>query len=325
MFGIPFFRYRCGISFILLLTCSGQVAADEQQKIAREMIQVLEAYAVYKMGQYDDAYARYLELAEAGNKQGMLNVAGMYAAGKGTEQDYKQALDWYRRAAEAGDTTAMFEVARAYDKGLGVQAAPMTAETWYRRSAEQDNGLAQWVLGSRLYERGAELEGLNWIRTAAKRFDNTSAQQFMDQLEGKDRSRIAPDETEKKAVMATLAAVDAAARTQDAQGMVAFLSPDADVRMRLPGNPSWNTLNRAELRALWQATFDQDEHYHYERSEPELLAVEGSVLAFSTIRERLGDPENTQDLEILENALLRVTSGRATIYSLRLDIRRLER
>ena len=60
-------QYAAGLA--IALCCSNPAAGASQEQIAREMIQVLEAYAVYKMGDFDEAYSRYLTLAEAGNRQ----------------------------------------------------------------------------------------------------------------------------------------------------------------------------------------------------------------------------------------------------------------
>lgn len=151
-----------------LLSTPLSAGDDEQTRIAREMIQVLDAYAVYKMGDFDEALERYRQLAEAGNRQGMLNLGNMYAAGLGTAADLKQALTWYQRAADAGDAIGMYEVARAHDLGLGTEADPDQAAQWYRRAAEQDNAEAQWTLGERLYKQGQHSDGLSWIRAAAR-------------------------------------------------------------------------------------------------------------------------------------------------------------
>ena len=104
--------------------------ADDQTRVARDMIRVLEAYAVYKMGQYDLAFERYIVLAEDGNRQGMLNVANMYAAGKGVEQSDTHAFQWYLRLAESGDRLGIAETAKAYRTGTGVQENVEQARYW---------------------------------------------------------------------------------------------------------------------------------------------------------------------------------------------------
>ena len=91
----------------------------DQDRVTGNMIRALNAYAVYKMGQYESAFGQYLELAEEGSRQGMVNVANMYAQGQGVEKSQEKAFQWYVRAAESGDSISMVEVARAYDQGVG--------------------------------------------------------------------------------------------------------------------------------------------------------------------------------------------------------------
>lgn len=137
------------VGLVVVLSLSTPAIGDDQRRIAKEMVQVLEAYAVYKMGRYDQAYERYLALAENGNIQGMLNLAGMYGDGKGTPKDQGKALEWYRKAADQGNGTAMYEVARAFDQGIGVESNPAKAEAWYRRAALQGDEQAQEILERR--------------------------------------------------------------------------------------------------------------------------------------------------------------------------------
>jgi len=308
----------------LLLACSSAFAADDQQRVAREMIQALDAYAVYKMGQFEEAYARFLKLAEAGNRQGMLNTGNMLAAGLGVTQNHAEALKWYRRATEAGDPIGTYEVGKAYEQGLGVVADREAALDWYRLAAELDSTDAQWALGKHLYDQGERLAGLSWIRTAAFEGGSPEARAFLDVLEGAGKLATTPGEAEQSAVLATLAAIDAAAQRKDAAGIVAALQEHASIRVRLPDTSTWQTLSRTELAALWQATFDQVEGYRYERAQPELLAADGGVLAVSRIGEQLESAGEVEELVIHENALLRIVDGTAIIHSLRLDIRRNE-
>lgn len=313
---------RCALP--LLLACSTAFADDDQQRVAREMIQALDAYAVYKMGQFEEAYARFLKLAEAGNRQGMLNTGNMLAAGLGVTQNHAEALKWYRRAAEAGDPIGIYEVGKAHEQGLGVVADREAALDWYRRAADLDSVDAQWALGKHLYDQGERLAGLSWIRTAAFEGGSPEARAFLDALEGTGKLATTPGEAEQRAVLETLAAIDAAAQRKDASGIVAALQEDASIRVRLPDTSAWQTLSRTELAALWQATFDQVEGYRYERAQPELLAADGGVLAVSRISEQLESAGEVEELVIHESALLHIVDGKAQVHSLRMDIRRNE-
>lgn len=294
-------------------------APPSQERIARDMIQVLEAYAVYKMGNFGEAFERYQALAEAGNHQGMLNLGNMYAAGLGTEKDVSQALRWYRQAAEGGDAIGLYEVGRAYDQGLGVSADPQQALAWYRRAADLDNSTAQWALGLQLYQRGETLEGLRWVRAAAP--SEPAAARFL--------SRLAhtPPQTPPAALIARVQAalrdVDAAARTGDSQQMLGWLDDASVIQVRMANSAHWTSLSKAQLDALWQATFRRTDRYRYQRSEPQVLQVDGEVLVFSEIDEHLEQAGRTQQLRLSESLHLLVSGTSFRVKALHLDIRRI--
>ncbi|ROO29178.1 hypothetical protein SAOR_03720 [Salinisphaera orenii MK-B5] len=295
-------------------------ATGDQDHVAREMVRVLKAYAVYKSGDYEAAFERYRALAEAGSVQGMTNLANMYAAGEGTERDEARALTWYRRAAEQGSGNAMLQLALAYRDGRGTTADAEAADRWLREAAEQDTTEAQWLLGRRLYARGEHLAGLEWIRTAAWTGNDPEAQQFLVERGEGEAGRGALDAARREAVLATLRAVDEAAGARDAAGIVARIDRDAEIRVRLPNGAGWTRLTRAELETLWRDTFEQADAYRYRRGTPQLLATEDGVLAFSEIEERLGTAPDARELTLSEAATLRVHDGTATITRLRLDI-----
>ena len=102
---------------------------------------------------------------------------------------------------------------------------------------------------------------------------------------------------------------------------VLLIDDDAQILVRLPHERNWQHLSKAQLRTLWQQTFAQADEYSYQRNEPELINAGGTILAFSLIREKLKRGDRIQQLEIRENAQLRVRGGKASIHGLRLDIR----
>lgn len=164
--------------FSCSLASAGGNEKGGQDQVARDMIRVLNAYVVYKMGQYESAFEQYLELAEEGSRQGMLNVANMYAQGQGVEQNQEKAFQWYLRAADSGDSISMVEVAMAYEEGKGTVLDKNEALRWYRRAAGAGNSDAHWRLGKNLYEQGRIAEGLCLIRMA-ETSGQPSAQQFL--------------------------------------------------------------------------------------------------------------------------------------------------
>lgn len=173
--------FLCLVFSCSLASAGGNENGDQDQ-VARDMIRVLNAYVVYKMGQYESAFEQYLELAEEGSRQGMLNVANMYAQGQGVEQNQEKAFQWYLRAADSGDSISMVEVAMAYEEGKGTVLDKNEALSWYRRAAGAGNSDARWRLGKSLYDEGRMAEGLCLIRLAAVDGGQPSAQQFLSAL-----------------------------------------------------------------------------------------------------------------------------------------------
>ena len=71
-------------------------------------------------------------LAEKYNPDGMYNLALMYQAGFGTEEDPELAYTWYRRAADIGDARSMRMVGWCIENGYGIDDPALD---WYMRAA----------------------------------------------------------------------------------------------------------------------------------------------------------------------------------------------
>lgn len=93
-------------------------------------------------------FARVLHLAEEGDAQAQLQLAGLYRNGRGVARDDQAAIRWYRAAAEKGLAEAQFELGKVYDTGTGGPRDPFEAVRWYRLAARQGLGRAQYNLGS---------------------------------------------------------------------------------------------------------------------------------------------------------------------------------
>ena len=93
-------------------------------------------------------FARVQRLAEEGDAQAQLQLAGFYRRGRGVARDDQTAIRWYRAAAEKGLAEAQFELGKVYDTGTGGPRDPFEAVRWYRLAAQQGLGRAQYNLGS---------------------------------------------------------------------------------------------------------------------------------------------------------------------------------
>ena len=88
-------RYLIFIAFLLLSFISH--AADTRFE---------EGVEAYQNNNYQQAFAIFLPLAQAGNVDAQLSVGTMYDRGQGVEQDSQEALKWYKLAADQGDNIA---------------------------------------------------------------------------------------------------------------------------------------------------------------------------------------------------------------------------
>jgi TPR repeat protein len=82
------------------------------------------------------SYLRMAAYREHAGAQLMLAIA--YEYGAGVPKDYRLAAQWMRSAAEKGDVTAQYYLGRYYRDGLGVVQSDQQAYEWIRRSIELD-------------------------------------------------------------------------------------------------------------------------------------------------------------------------------------------
>lgn len=122
-------------------------AAAQERSNAREAVANLEAYAVYKMGRYDEAKRIWEELAAKGNTTAMINLANLFQQGQGVSEDQKRALELVLQAAELGDARAQYEIGIAYEKGDVFPRDIEKAGAWLKKSAEQDYADGQFAYG----------------------------------------------------------------------------------------------------------------------------------------------------------------------------------
>jgi len=117
---------------------------------AQAMLALGEIYSQDGEGHiYDEKEAMrwYRKAAEAGNREGMLNVGGFYDAGIGVPESDELAVEWYRKASKLGSPQATYDLARKYESGRGVPRDLAKACELYQRAArmgyaEADSRLA---------------------------------------------------------------------------------------------------------------------------------------------------------------------------------------
>jgi hypothetical protein len=101
-------RYLIFFAFLLLSFISQ--AADTRFE---------EGVDAYQNKSYQQAFAIFLPLAQAGNVDAQLSVGTMYDRGQGVEQDSQEALKWYQLAAGQGDNIAKSLVKTMFNSAEG--------------------------------------------------------------------------------------------------------------------------------------------------------------------------------------------------------------
>ena len=94
------------VALAALILAAGPASADFQAGLAAA-----------RQGDFETALREWLPLAEAGDRDSQFNLALMYGAGAGVEQDDAQALHWFVAAAELEHTLAQYRAGIAYQLG----------------------------------------------------------------------------------------------------------------------------------------------------------------------------------------------------------------
>jgi TPR repeat protein len=72
----------------------------------------------YNKQDYTATFKEWQPLAKQGNADAQNNLGAMYANGKGTSKDAKQAVYWYKKAAEQGYAGAQYNLGVMYANGF---------------------------------------------------------------------------------------------------------------------------------------------------------------------------------------------------------------
>lgn len=111
------------------------------------------AVAAFDAGRYDEAYARFTDLADEYDLAAMRNVALMLRRGLGVPRDAEKARRILARAARAGLLTAQADLGMMLLDGEGGPADPAAAALLLTPAASLGHPVAQFRLGE-MYESG---------------------------------------------------------------------------------------------------------------------------------------------------------------------------
>lgn len=108
--------------------------------------------AAYLGSNAEAAFNVCREAAESGDGEAQNLVGVLLESGKGTAQDFPQAMQWYQRSAEQGEKFGQFNLAQMYRTGRAGSPDLDKAVHYYALSAEQGYGEAQFSLGVMHFE-----------------------------------------------------------------------------------------------------------------------------------------------------------------------------
>jgi TPR repeat protein len=94
----------------------------------------------------DDAFRWFTRAAEQNNVQGQFWLGMMHRLGESVPRDPEQAVKLWQKAAEGGSVSAQAALAQALMAGDGIARDPAEAVRLARLSAERGNALAQTIL-----------------------------------------------------------------------------------------------------------------------------------------------------------------------------------
>ncbi len=146
------------ILFISLITTITYARSDNET----DAVLNLKAYAVFKMGQYDEAKKMWEELAKKGNTTALINLANLFEQGNGVKKDRIEALKYIKKAAKLNDERAQYELGIEYEKGIYLKRDLNKAEYWLKKAAKNDSSQAQLAYGIMLAtSKGKGIENIS--------------------------------------------------------------------------------------------------------------------------------------------------------------------
>ena len=107
----------------------------------------VDGLAAYDGGDVAETVRIWTALAEAGDADAQVGLAGLYLAGSGVGRDPAEAARLYRLAAERGDSNGQLNLGRLHLDGIGVERDPGAAYAWLTLAARQGR---RWAEAKRL-------------------------------------------------------------------------------------------------------------------------------------------------------------------------------
>ena len=129
--------------FILLIGIVLSVVSNAQD--VKDLYK--EGKDLYDAKKYKEAFAKFSDAAQQGNKKAQYYLGRCYDKGRGVAEDNVKAFEWYNKSALQDYHKAQYEVGRCYKKGKGTTKDYAKAAEYFQKSATQGNAEAQYELG----------------------------------------------------------------------------------------------------------------------------------------------------------------------------------
>lgn len=128
-----------GWVFAAFLAMSGPAIAQDAAR----------GLAAYRAGDFAQAYAQWLPLAQAGDPVWQFNIAVMLNRGEGVARDPAASLTWFEAAATGGHLRAQTILAEQFERGERDTSLPQ-AIRWRRMAAQAGHGVSMVRLADHL-------------------------------------------------------------------------------------------------------------------------------------------------------------------------------
>lgn len=151
----------CVLAALFFLLTTGVAAAGDFDK----------GLKAFRAGDFDEALAEWLPLAQDGDREAQHAVGMMHEYGRGLERDDVKAAQWYLRAALQNMTEAQYRLGVLRENGWGVARDEELAAHWYEKAARSDHALAQHDLAF-MYLDGKgvpkdKVQAYKWLKIAS--------------------------------------------------------------------------------------------------------------------------------------------------------------
>jgi len=140
---------------IVLSNETKEVAQAQPKAEVINRVELTSAYETYDSGRYSNKlFDTMLKAANEDEGRAQYILAEMYAAGRGTDQNFAESTFWLKRSLDYVNQNAKYRQPWAekamgviYEKGWYVDSDTARAFRWYQSSAEKGYGPAQYRLG----------------------------------------------------------------------------------------------------------------------------------------------------------------------------------